>query len=112
MIQITDMNGRRHYLHLDAIARVAQAGPNWHGIRAYVKTFDGKTIEAAESADEIQQAIQLARRPPHTNQTSLIAHITAFIASDALAISYQSLGEYRTALLRMLREAQTNTEGA
>ncbi len=38
--------------------------------------------------------------------------VTSFVASNALAISYQSLGEYRTALLRMLREAQTNTEGA
>lgn len=40
-----------------------------------------------------------------------LARITAFIASDAMAISYQSLGQYRTALLEILREEQTNTEG-
>lgn len=62
MIQITDMSGQRHYLHPDAIARVVQAGPNWHGIRAYVKTFDGKTIEAQESAEEIASATHAARK--------------------------------------------------
>lgn len=62
MIQITDMDGRRHYLHPDAIARVTQAGPNWHRIGAYVRTFDGKTIEAQESAEEISGAVSGARR--------------------------------------------------
>ena len=62
MIQITDMNGKRHYLHPDAIARVTQAGPNWHRIGAYVRTFDGKTIEAQESAEEISGAVSTARR--------------------------------------------------
>lgn len=62
MIQITDMNGRRHYLHPDAIARVTQAGPNWHRIGAYVRTFDGKTIEAQESAEEIFGAVSTARK--------------------------------------------------
>lgn len=62
MIQITDMNGRRHYLHPDAIARVAQAGPNWHKIGAYVKTFDGRTIEAQESAEEIAGTITTAQK--------------------------------------------------
>lgn len=58
MIRITDMNQRTHYLHRDAIARVVQAGPNWHGIRAYVKTFDGQTIEACEDAEEISRRIE------------------------------------------------------
>lgn len=58
MIQITDMSLRKHYLHKDAIARIVQAGPNWHGIGAYVKTFDGQTIEACESADEIARRIE------------------------------------------------------
>lgn len=62
MIQITDMNGMRHYLHPDAIARVTQAGPNWHRIGAYVRTFDGKTIEAQESAEEISRAVSTARK--------------------------------------------------
>lgn len=64
MITITYMNGMRHYLHPDAIARVVQAGPNWHRIGAYVKTFDGKTIDATESADEIANAISAARKEP------------------------------------------------
>jgi hypothetical protein len=58
MIRITDMNLRVHYLHKDAIARVSQAGPNGSGIRAYVKTFDGQTIEACEDADEITRRIE------------------------------------------------------
>lgn len=58
MIRITDMDQRIHYLHPDAIARVVQAGPNWYGINAYVKTFDGQTIEACESADEITRRIE------------------------------------------------------
>ena len=40
--------------------------------------------------------------------TATLASIEAFVACDASAISYLSLGEYRTALLKMLREgAQT-----
>lgn len=58
MIRITDMDRRAHYLHKDAIARVVEASPNWHGIRAYVKTFDGGTIEACEDADEILRRIE------------------------------------------------------
>lgn len=41
-------------------------------------------------------------------QEALLAQFSEFIASDALAISYQSLGEYRTALLRLLNEAKAN----
>lgn len=46
------------------------------------------------------------------SQQGVLDRVTAFVACTASAISYQSLGEYRTALLRMLREAQTNTEGS
>lgn len=58
MIRITDMGNKKHYLHRDAIARVVDAGPNWHGISAYVKLFDGGTIEASESAKEICDQIE------------------------------------------------------
>lgn len=37
--------------------------------------------------------------------TATLANIEAFVACDASAISYLSLGEYRTALLKMLRQA-------
>lgn len=108
MITITHINGMRYHLHPDAIARVAQAGPNWHRIGAYVRTFDGKTIEAVESADEIKKAVEAESHPPHKAQNSAIDNIMAFVASDALAVSYQSLAQYRSALLRLLNEAKAN----
>lgn len=39
-----------------------------------------------------------------------LANFEAFVACDASAISYQSLGQYRTALLRMLRQAPAAKE--
>lgn len=39
-----------------------------------------------------------------------LANIEAFVACDASAISYLSLGEYRTALLNMLRQAPAEKE--
>lgn len=39
-----------------------------------------------------------------------LANIEAFVACDASAISYVSLGEYRTALLKMLRQALAEKE--
>mgnify|MGYP003583555458 CR=1 FL=1 len=55
MIKLTDTEGRATYLAPDAIAQITEAGTasHWHGIRCYVKTFDGKTIEARETADEV-----------------------------------------------------------
>lgn len=60
MIQLTDSSGQTHYLHRDAVAQVieAQASSQWHGIRAFVKTFDGRTIEARETAHELATAIK------------------------------------------------------
>lgn len=43
-------------------------------------------------------------------QQRTLASIEAFVACDASAISYQSLGQYRTALLRMLRQAPAAKE--
>ncbi|WP_454691189.1 hypothetical protein [Achromobacter aloeverae] len=60
MIRITNMDGRVHYLAPAAIARIVEAGANWHGIRSYVKTFDGKTIEASEDAATLAAAIEAA----------------------------------------------------
>lgn len=39
-----------------------------------------------------------------------LSNIEAFVACDASAISYLSLGEYRTALLKMLRQAPATKE--
>jgi len=57
MIKLTDFDGRAHYISPLAIARITEAGPNWHGIACYVRTFDGKVIEARDSASEIADQI-------------------------------------------------------
>lgn len=44
------------------------------------------------------------------SQQLTLANIEAFVACDASAISYQSLGQYRTTLLRMLRQALAEKE--
>ena len=55
MIEVTDINGQRHYLARKAVARVIEAGTScqWHGIKAFVKLFDGGTLEVRESAEMI-----------------------------------------------------------
>lgn len=60
MIRVADINGQTHYLAASAIARVTEAGASsqWHGIRAYVKLFDGTTIEAQETADDIRARVE------------------------------------------------------
>ena len=47
---------------------------------------------------------------PVDQQQRTLANIEAFVACDASAISYQRLGQYRTALLRMLRQAPAAKE--
>ena len=62
MIQLTDINGRVHAIHPDAIARLVEPGTSgkWHGVNCYVKTFDVDTIEARESVSEIMGLIKSA----------------------------------------------------
>lgn len=63
MIRLTSSRGSGDWCacHVasPAIAAVIEAGPSsqWHGIRSYVKLFDGSTIEANESAAEIARQI-------------------------------------------------------
>lgn len=59
MIEITDQAGRSHYIAPGSILCVAETGPSsqWHGIRAIVKTMDGQTIEARETAKAIADAV-------------------------------------------------------
>lgn len=59
MIRLTDINGLTHYLAPQSIASIAEAGTSsqWHGIRAYVRTTDGKTIEVQDRVDEIANRI-------------------------------------------------------
>ena len=64
MIQLTDINGRTHAIHPDAIARLVEPGISgkWHGVNCYVKTFDGDTIEVRESVSEIMQTLAATER--------------------------------------------------
>ncbi len=59
MIQLTDVNGRVHAIHPDAIARLVEPGSSgkWHGINCYVRTFDGDTIEVRENVFEVMGLI-------------------------------------------------------
>ena len=57
MIQLTDINGRVHAIHPDAIARLIEPSGKWHGANCYVRTFDGDTIEVRESVSEIMQML-------------------------------------------------------
>lgn len=62
MIRVTDIYGRQHLLHKDAISQVSQPGDSaaWHGVRAFVRLFNGNVIEARETPDQI--AAQIAGR--------------------------------------------------
>ena len=62
MIQLTDINGRTHAIHPDAIARLVEPGNSgkWHGINCYVKTSDGHALEVRESVSLIMELIKSA----------------------------------------------------
>ena len=63
MIQLTDISGRTHAIHPDAIARLVEPGTSgkWHGINCYVKTFDGHALEVRESVALIMDLIKSAQ---------------------------------------------------
>ena len=56
MVRIRDLNARQHSIARDAIAQLSEAGPSagWHGIRTFVKLFDGSTIESTDTLDFIE----------------------------------------------------------
>jgi len=60
MITVTDTKGNKHHLALDAIARVSEASTasRWHGIRAYIKTFDGHELDVWEDAEQVLAQIE------------------------------------------------------
>ena len=62
MIQLTDINGRVHAIHPDAIARLVEPGSSgkWRGINCYVRTFDGDTIEVRENVFDVMGLIDAA----------------------------------------------------
>jgi hypothetical protein len=68
-------------------------------VKAGIPARDAE-IEALRNEIEALQA----------QHAATLASIEAFVACDASAISYLSLGEYRTTLLRMLRQAPAAKE--
>lgn len=63
MITLTDINRRALHLAPAAIASVTEAGASsqWHGICAFVRTFDGQVLEVRERADEIARQLNMRR---------------------------------------------------
>lgn len=59
MIRITDSNGHAHLVNAQGILQVQEASPgsHWHGVRSYVRLFDGRTIEARETINEVSELI-------------------------------------------------------
>ena len=55
MLELTDINGRAHYIAADNICRITDAGASsqWHGIRSFVKLFDGTTLECQQDAKTV-----------------------------------------------------------
>ncbi len=60
MIEVTCSNGRKHLLNPEGIVSVSEASTSsqWHGIRSYIVTMHGKTIECQQSVHELQALLQ------------------------------------------------------
>jgi len=59
MIKLTTPTGTTRYVAPTAIACITEAGASsqWHGIKSYLKLFDGTTIECSETAEQVNAAI-------------------------------------------------------
>ncbi len=59
MIKLTQHDGRAIHIAPAVIAQVTEAGPasQWHGIRSFIRTFEGKTLEVQETADQVAAAM-------------------------------------------------------
>ena len=66
MIQLTDINGRVHAIHPDAIARLVEPGSSGkgRGINCYVRMFDGDTIEVRETVSEVVRMLEAKEAKP------------------------------------------------
>lgn len=60
MIELSTHDGRRVFLAPAAIAEIHEAGASsqWHGIMAFVTTFDGNTLEVRQTAKEVAESIR------------------------------------------------------
>ncbi|WP_422847593.1 hypothetical protein ACOYR4_18430 [Acidovorax sp. M14] len=76
MIRLIDINGLTHYIAPQSIAKIIEAGTSsqWHGIRAYVRTTNGETIEARETADQIAMMVAAGAEKLIALQAEIDAH--------------------------------------
>lgn len=79
MIRLTDVNGQTHYLAEATVARISEAGVSsqWHGIRSFVRTSDGKIIEVRETAHEIATMIAHSAESLGALQAEIAGHEAA-----------------------------------
>lgn len=68
MLKLTDINGTTRYVAAENVARIDQAGASsqWHGIKSFVRTYDGCVIECQQDADAVARMVEaemLATRP-------------------------------------------------
>lgn len=51
-----------HWLHPDAVARISEAGASsqWHGIRCFVRLFDGTLLESTDTHEVLLGLIDRA----------------------------------------------------
>ena len=63
MLTITDVNHRTHYVSPRAVALITDTGLSSQnrGIRAHVHLFDGKVIEAQQTARELASRVAEAQ---------------------------------------------------
>jgi hypothetical protein len=56
---LTGIDGQGIYLAPSAIAQVIEAGASsqWHGIKAIVRTFDGRVLEVREEFKDIMKEL-------------------------------------------------------
>ncbi len=66
MIELRLHSGRKEYIAASAIARISEAptSSQWHGIRCYVRTTDGKTLECTDDAADVRQRVEAELNPP------------------------------------------------
>jgi hypothetical protein len=62
LIRLTTPNSsgyETHYVAAENIARITEAGVSsqWHGIRSFVRLFDGAVLECSEVAADIAKEI-------------------------------------------------------
>jgi len=103
----------------EVLARVYGNTPEQAHSRATALTAQPGQALTQQTLDDVMAGIpardaeiEALRREMETLQaqhTATLSSIEAFVACDASAISYLSLGEYRTALLKMLRQAPAIT---